>query len=177
MDLREKKTKRNIKNAFIELRSGKPLERITIKELVELAEISKATFYLHYRDIYDLSDHLQKELIQNILQTLDQPELFLTDTTAFTAALFYAFSEHQSMIEILFSGSQSAVLPLSIEKELKEYIFKIVPSARKDAKFNILLTHQILGGYHVYQQYHKKYSIEYIMDVMKEIRYRIPNAR
>ena len=105
MDLREKKTKRNIKNAFIELRSGKPLERITIKELVELAEISKATFYLHYRDIYDLSDHLQKELIQNILQTLDQPELFLTDTTAFTAALFYAFSEHQSMIEILFSGS------------------------------------------------------------------------
>ena len=177
MDLREKKTKRNIKNAFIELRSGKPLERITIKELVELAEISKATFYLHYRDIYDLSDHLQKELIQNILQTLDQPELFLTDTTAFTAALFYAFSEHQSMIEILFSGSQSAVLPLSIEKELKEYIFKIVPSARKDAKFNILLTHQILGGYHVYQQYHKKYSIEYIMDVMKEIKYRIPNAR
>lgn len=171
MDLREKKTKRNIKNAFIELRSGKPLERITIKELVELAEISKATFYLHYRDIYDLSDHLQKELIQNILQTLDQPELFLTDTTAFTAALFYAFSEHQSMIEILFSGSQSAVLPLSIEKELKEYIFKIVPSARKDAKFNILLTHQILGGYHVYQQYHKKYSIEYIMDVMKEINY------
>lgn len=171
MDLREKKTKRNIKNAFIELRSGKPLERITIKELVELAEISKATFYLHYRDIYDLSDHLQKELIQNILQTLDQPELFLTDTTAFTAALFYAFSEHQSMIEILFSGSQSAVLPLSIEKELKEYIFKIVPSARKDAKFNILLTHQILGGYHVYQQYHKKYSIEYIMDVIKEINY------
>lgn len=171
MDLREKKTKRNIKNAFIELRSGKPLERITIRELVELAEISKATFYLHYRDIYDLSDHLQKELIQNILQTLDQPELFLTDTTAFTAALFYAFSEHQSMIEILFSGSQSAVLPLSIEKELKEYIFKIVPSARKDAKFNILLTHQILGGYHVYQQYHKKYSIEYIMDVMKEINY------
>lgn len=171
MDLREKKTKRNIKNAFIELRSGKPLERITIRELVELAEISKATFYLHYRDIYDLSDHLQKELIQNILQTLDQPELFLTDTTAFTAALFYAFSEHQSMIEILFSGSQSAVLPLSIEKELKEYIFKIVPSARKDAKFNILLTHQILGGYHVYQQYHKKYSIEYIMDVIKEINY------
>ena len=169
MDLREKKTKRNIKNAFIKLRSTKPLERITIKELVESAEISKATFYLHYRDIYDLSDSLQKELIQDILQSLDQPELFLTDTTAFTSALFYAFSAHHSMIEILFSGSQSAVLPLSIEKELREYIFKIIPSARDNAKFNILLTYQILGGYHAYQQYHQNYGIDYIVDVIREI--------
>ena len=60
MDLREKKTKRNIRNAFIELRAKKPLERISIKELAELAEISKATFYLHYKDIYDLSENLQK---------------------------------------------------------------------------------------------------------------------
>ena len=78
MDLREKKTKRSIKNAFIKLRSSKPLERITIKELVALAEISKATFYLHYKDIYDLSDYLQKELIQNILQSLEHPELLVT---------------------------------------------------------------------------------------------------
>lgn len=169
MDLREKKTKRSIKNAFIKLRSTKPLERITIKELVESAEISKATFYLHYRDIYDLSDSLQKELIQNILLSLDQPELFLSDTTAFTSALFYAFSDHHSMIEILFSGSQSAILPLSIEKELKEYIFKIIPSARDNAKFNILLTYQILGGYHAYQQYYPNYGIDYIVDVIKEI--------
>ena len=169
MDLREKKTKRSIKNAFIKLRSTKPLERITIKELVESAEISKATFYLHYRDIYDLSDSLQKELIQDILQSLDQPELFLSDTTAFTSALFYAFSDHHSMIEILFSGSQFAILPLSIEKELKEYIFKIIPSARDNAKFNILLTYQILGGYHAYQQYYPNYGIDYIVDVIKEI--------
>ena len=169
MDLREKKTKRSIKNAFIKLRSTKPLEKITVKELVELAEISKATFYLHYRDIFNLSDSLQKEVIQDILRGLEQPELFLTDTTAFTSSLFYAFSEHQALIEILFSGSQSAILPLSIEKELKEYVFKLIPTARDDAKFNILLTYQILGGYHVYQQYHKEYSIDYIMDVIKEI--------
>ena len=68
MDLREKRTKRNIKNAFISLRKTKALERITVKELAELAEISKATFYLHYCDIYDLSDQLQKEVIQDIFE-------------------------------------------------------------------------------------------------------------
>jgi len=92
MDLREKKTKRNIRNAFIELRSKKPLERISIKELAELAEISKATFYLHYKDIYDLSENLQKEVIENVLGCISRPDLFLTDEIQFTKELFRHFT-------------------------------------------------------------------------------------
>ena len=169
MDLREKKTKRNIKNAFITLRAHQPLERISVKELTELAEISKATFYLHYHDIYDLSDQLQKEVIKDVLASLEQPDLFLTDTPAFTASLFRAFYAQHSLIEILFSDSQYSVLPLSIEKELKDYIFQRIPSARDNARFNILLTYQILGGFHVYMQYRKAYSIDYMMEVLSDI--------
>lgn len=169
MDLREKKTKRNIKNAFIELRTHKPLERISVKELAALAEISKATFYLHYRDIYDLSDHLQKEVLQNVLDSIPQPEILVYDTAKFTEALFHAFHAQKTLIDILFSGSQSAVLPSNIEKELKEYIFHIFPQAREDAKFNILLSYQIQGGFHVYQQYHKKYGIDYLINVLNGI--------
>ena len=67
MDLRERKTKRAIKDAFLQLRVKKPLERIRVKELSELAQISKATFYLHYKDIYDLSEQLQNEVVQDIM--------------------------------------------------------------------------------------------------------------
>lgn len=169
MDLREKKTRRSIKNAFIQLRTKKPLERITVKELSELAQISKATFYLHYHDIYDLSDQLQKEVIKDVLSGLEQPGLSLQDTAAFTSALFHAFYAQQSLIDILFSGSQSSVLPLSIERELKEYIFTQMPSARENAEFNISLTYRILGGFHVYQQYHQKYGIDYVVQVINRI--------
>lgn len=44
MDLRIEKTERGIKNAFIELRSKKALEKITVKELCESAMINKSTF-------------------------------------------------------------------------------------------------------------------------------------
>ena len=169
MDLREKKTKRSIKNAFIQLRTKKPLERITVKELSELAQISKATFYLHYHDIYDLSDQLQKEVIKDVLSGLEQPDLSIQDVSAFVSALFHSFYAQQSLINILFSGSQSSVLPLSIERELKEYIFRQVPSARENAEFNISLTYRILGGFHVYQQYHQKYGIDYIVQVIDSI--------
>lgn len=35
MDLREKKTRRALSNAFLALRARKPLERITVKELAD----------------------------------------------------------------------------------------------------------------------------------------------
>ena len=47
MDLRQKKTLAAIRTAFLELLGKKPLEKITVKELAEKAQISKATFYLH----------------------------------------------------------------------------------------------------------------------------------
>ena len=72
MDLREKKTKRSIKNAFLQLRAQKPLERITIRELAELAEISKATFYLHYKDIYDLQQQIENEAAGKINAILEE---------------------------------------------------------------------------------------------------------
>ena len=54
MDLRITRTRNSIFSAFLELRSKKALERITVKELTEKAGISKQTFYLHFKDIYDL---------------------------------------------------------------------------------------------------------------------------
>ena len=41
MDLRTAKTERAIRSAFLELRAKKPLERITVKELCQRAEIHK----------------------------------------------------------------------------------------------------------------------------------------
>ena len=61
MDLRIQKTEQAIKNAFIELRSTKSLEKITVKELCELAMINKSTFYSHYEDIDALSETMEQE--------------------------------------------------------------------------------------------------------------------
>lgn len=77
MDLRIEKTERGIKNAFIELRSRKPLEKITVKELCESARINKSTFYAHYKDIYDLSDAMEEVVVQSIANSIQHPEYLL----------------------------------------------------------------------------------------------------
>lgn len=169
MDLREKKTKRNIKNAFLQLRAFKPLEKITIKELAELAEISKATFYLHYKDIYDLSDTLEKEVIQLILKDIQTPDIVFSDASQFTKDLALAFYAQRTIIEILFSGSQQSVLPSCIEKELKQYMYQLKPELKENIKFNIALSYQIQGSYYAFSENHKQFGADYVLATLSEL--------
>ena len=71
MDLRIKKTKRAIRSAFYELIKEKPLEKITVREIAERAEINKTTFYAHYETVYDLVDQLEQEAVAEVISQLN----------------------------------------------------------------------------------------------------------
>ena len=79
MDLRIKRTRSSIIDAFIQLRSSKPLEKITVKELADLAFINKATFYSHYKDIYDLAEQLENEAVDKMITDIAHPEYIVTN--------------------------------------------------------------------------------------------------
>lgn len=150
MDLRTKKTQRAIREAFLRLRAKKPLERITVKELTELAEISKATFYLHYQDIYDLSDRLQQEVIAATLEAITSPEDFLTEPMQFMQQMVAAFASQRTVTQVLFSGSQSEVFPCRIEESFKQYFHQHFPQLDRDTRFQTYLTYMVYGAYYAY---------------------------
>ena len=152
MDLRLEKTERGIKNAFIELRSKKPLEKITIKELCELACINKSTFYSHYKDIYDLSDSMEEEVVSSITNSISHPEYIMENPAEFTKELFLAYLSQNSLTMILFSGSQRNHLVDKIETSIKELFFQKYPEYRNDMAWNIILSYCIQGGYHTFQR-------------------------
>lgn len=153
MDLRQQRTRRSIVNAFLALRSEKPLERITVRELSERAEIHKATFYLHYHDLYELSEELECNVIHEILTGLSDPTSLLTEPERFNEELYCLLISHESLLEILFSGSRAGMLAQRLESSLKEYIFGIRPEYREDLEMNVILTYLISGAYHAYMQY------------------------
>ena len=152
MDLRIEKTEKGIRNAFIELRSRKPLEKITIKELCEHAYINKSTFYSHYKDIYDLSERMEEEVVSSITNSISHPEYIMENPAEFTRELFLAYLSQNSLITILFSGSQRNHLADRIETSIKEMIFRKHPEYRKDRVRNIILSYCIQGGYHAFQR-------------------------
>lgn len=64
-DKRVLKTKKNLKNTFIELLLSKPFDKVTIKELCEASNTSRITFYAHYKDKYDLIEDISKDLVES----------------------------------------------------------------------------------------------------------------
>ena len=72
LDIRIEKTERAIKQAFMELRAQKPLEKIKVKELCDLACINKSTFYAHYQDIYALANAMEDEMVEVVVESLPQ---------------------------------------------------------------------------------------------------------
>ncbi|HIS25724.1 MAG TPA: TetR/AcrR family transcriptional regulator [Candidatus Pullilachnospira intestinigallinarum] len=92
MDKKVAKTKKSIINAFLELRSKKALEKITVRELCEKAEINKSTFYTHFKDIYDLSEYLETQLVDQVVCSLQHPEYLFSKPEVFIRELTYAYA-------------------------------------------------------------------------------------
>ena len=168
MDLRIEKTEKGIRNAFIELRSRKPLEKITIKELCEHAYINKSTCYSHYKDIYDLSERMEEEVVSSITNSISHPEYIMENPAEFTRELFLAYLSQNSLITILFSGSQRNHLADRIETSIKEMIFRKHPEYRKDRVRNIILSYCIQGGYHAFQRNRDK-DMQTLISVISDL--------
>ena len=106
MDIRIEKTRQSIINAFIELRSHKELERITIKELCEKAQINKSTFYSHYQDIYHLSDTLETEVVVSIMENLKSSGKSAGEYSGFFQGAVYGISGKRFTDRNLVFGEQ-----------------------------------------------------------------------
>ena len=63
-DRRVRKTKDILKRSLIILMKEKSINSITVKELCEKADINRGTFYLHYVDIFNILDEIEKELFE-----------------------------------------------------------------------------------------------------------------
>lgn len=75
LDLRVKKTRAAIKNAFEDMVCEMPPSEITIKELTERAQIHRKTFYLHYTSIEALFEDMLQEIANEYFKAIDQVSL------------------------------------------------------------------------------------------------------
>lgn len=70
-DRRVRKSKESLKNGLIELMKEKPVNNITVKELVHVADLNRSTFYNYYYDIPDMLEKLEAEIYNEFLHILE----------------------------------------------------------------------------------------------------------
>ncbi|OXM85474.1 TetR/AcrR family transcriptional regulator [Paenibacillus rigui] len=75
-DLRIQRTLRAIDDAFISLMGEKGFDKMTVRDITARAVINRATFYLHYKDKYDLLEKLTDHMLDQLQKAMQLPPDF-----------------------------------------------------------------------------------------------------
>lgn len=153
-DRRIRRTQNAIKKGLLSLLKTKPINQITVKELCELIDINRGTFYLHYTDVYNLLEVLEQELFHELEQCFSNhpdPIDIKNNPLPFLSEIISCFSIHFELTSVLLGPNGD---PAFVEK-LKNLLRKnsearwkmLFPSASDDyyAYFSSFVTEGYLG--------------------------------
>nr|WP_300838374.1 TetR/AcrR family transcriptional regulator [uncultured Acetatifactor sp.] len=134
-------TENKIKWVFLNLLGEKKeISRISVSEICSRANIHRTTFYVHYKDVSDLMEHLVAEMYMQIMN------LFVEEGKGMRShgfrKLFVLVGQHKSFFNVYLEATGGMILTYDkLPKELQENIDKIVP-AMGFASEEELLYHQ-----------------------------------
>lgn len=141
MDRRIRKTKQQIRYAFVELVNEIGLNSITVSNLAERADINRGTFYLHYENIEDLVDKLQSNIVdslRNITEPLD-PYSIIHDRNELTPILVRVteiVSYHSDVIKALVSAQGSPSFRVTWEQIISNLVLEKFYEVEKNEEPN-----------------------------------------
>ncbi|MBR3933344.1 MAG: TetR/AcrR family transcriptional regulator C-terminal domain-containing protein [Clostridia bacterium] len=103
---RVKMTKKLIKDAFANLMEKKPINKITVKEICESADVNRSTFYAHYTDQYALFEEIQDDII-NITPCINLYEK--KPLEGILSKLIEFVGKNKKIYKILFENSTGVI--------------------------------------------------------------------
>lgn len=51
------------------------INKITVKKILELADVSRGTFYAHFQDIYDVQKQVEDDLMEECLHLMQEEDI------------------------------------------------------------------------------------------------------
>ena len=169
-DARVRYTQRVLKESFLSLLREKPINKITVKEVCELAELNRATFYAHYSDCFALMESIEQELLDAFGESLRLIDGF--DVSALIAALYAMVEQHENACRVLiFRGASPSVLGRMIDLARPSSIaaWKHQLHHASEAELEMLYTHLSNGLMNVVVGGYEKYSREEVISFVNRI--------
>lgn len=125
IDRRIRKTKKQLKQGLAQLMLQKNINEISVKELVELVDINRSTFYLHYSDIYSLMEAVEDELLEEIREITETHPIGVEENTfIFMEDIFQVFEDNKELCKALMGENGDANFIRRIEEIIKENAMK-----------------------------------------------------
>lgn len=152
------RSRRFIRQAFLELLREKRFEKITVTDIVNRADINRSTFYAHYTDVKALIEEIQYEIVNRSISLIKETDFLelLNSPIPFLQKLIDIANENRELYTILGKTALSfnqleKIKVLLVEKAMN--LTEIPEEIRSQKKFEIRVNFFVGGIINVYQQY------------------------
>ncbi|WP_243109973.1 TetR-like C-terminal domain-containing protein [Clostridium sp. E02] len=108
-DRRIRKTQKLLKQSLLGLMEEKDFKNITVKDITDLADLNRCTFYLHYADTYSLLQEMESEVLNDFQDMVSNYRyVFERDSLLpIVIPIIQYIEENKKICKILFKNSVS----------------------------------------------------------------------
>ena len=177
---KRRKTEKQIETSLLQLMKEQTFETISIRQLIDLAEVNRSTFYRHYLDKYDLLEKIENRLLDELQayyqEALDSACLFklekdfkVKDYIHEKQNLFHFFEPYLEDLAILLGPNGSPTSSRRLQEALREIFWQSISLGDpllEEVEADLLLKHQAASfmGTLTYWLAHPHYKSQQMSD-------------
>lgn len=145
-----KRSRRLIREAFLELLEAREFSKISVVDIVERADLNRSTFYAHYPDIYGIVDEMQEEIISKNMELFRQIEFrnILQDPKPYLQCITATMEENLELMRKLGLTEnvhrKSEKLQEMMEHDIMTH--SDIPQAVRESALFAIRVHFFMGG-------------------------------
>lgn len=129
-------TKEALGNALKKMLSVKPIDKITIKDLVEECGVNRQTFYYHFDDVYDLLEWVFEEDANKVLPD----EIYYSEWREHVIKWFHYLYENRTFVLNIYNSQNRSYLLRYFKRRLHFCIhgFAVIVAEGKNIEWSDL---------------------------------------
>ena len=133
-DRRVRRTKKLLTQALTQLLQEKQINEITVKELTDLADMNRGTFYLYYKDMFDMLEKIEDGMFEALdaIVSLHEHDDVSQQTKPILLDLFRFIQDNQEMCRVLLSPHGDMNFLHRLDEVVREKCLKAWPNIRKE---------------------------------------------
>ena len=121
-------TQKVIMQTFLDILEHKSLDKITVKDIIETAEVNRNTFYYYFDDIYDLIDRIFEQELETVISEAKEESSFYEEYIRAASILI----DHRQAIIHIYNSKSREILFDYMQKTTDAFVVRFVRKAAAD---------------------------------------------
>ncbi len=152
------RSRKMIKEAFLELLEEKNINKITVTDIVNKADLNRSTFYAHYTDVRAITEEMENEVIDKMIEILNEFEFksFFNNPTPLLLEVSKFLENNQKTYKVLLKVNEAETFLKKLKNEFAKYMMldTDIPEYLKNSKMvNLRISYFAGGIINIYQDW------------------------